>query len=127
MSQRDWENLTHIERCFFINAIEHDILPGVFGDLEEFERRLPLDDLAGILLPLIDRGWIEARRYARWITEDGLEGLIPGDVVPRAELPQVLADPANWEYPDDQSWIGTLTLVCTEAGLAISRRSPEQR
>jgi hypothetical protein len=126
VSGRDWDNLTHIEQCFFINAMEMDILPGVFGDLTEAERRFPLDELARILLSLVDRGWIEVRRYARWISEEGLEGLTPGDVVPRSELPLVLEDPASWEYPDDTSWIGAPTLVRTEAGLIVSRLSPEE-
>ncbi|MDZ5445734.1 hypothetical protein U2F26_23885 [Micromonospora sp. 4G57] len=125
MSQKDWDNLSHVEQCFFINAAEMDILPGVRGDLDDDERRLPLDELARTLLSLVDRGWIEVRRYERWISENGSEGLTPGDVVPRDELAQVLAEPTNWEYPDDTSWIGALTLVRTETGLVISRLSPE--
>ncbi|MGR6318770.1 hypothetical protein Q2K19_32165 [Micromonospora soli] len=126
MSQQDWDNLSHVEQCFFINAMEMDILPGVHGDLDEAAQRLPLDELARILLSLVDRGWIEVRRYERWISDEGLAGLTPGEVVPRPELPHVLADPANWEYPDDTSWIGALTLVRTDAGLAVSRLSPEE-
>jgi hypothetical protein len=126
VSRQDWDALSHVEQCFFINATEMDILPGVLGDLEAAERQLPFEELATILLSLIDRGWIEARRYARWIAPDGLEGLAPGDVVPRSELPEVLADPASWEYPDNPSWLGALTLVRTEAGLVISRLSPEE-
>ncbi|MCM0678534.1 hypothetical protein NCC78_28245 [Micromonospora phytophila] len=126
MSRQDWDNLSHVEQCFLINAMEMDILPGVRGDLDEAERRLPFDELADILLSLVDRGWIEVRRYERWISEEGLEGLAPGEVVPRPELSQVLADPANWEYPDDVSWIGALTLVCTEVGLAVSRLSLDE-
>lgn len=124
MSQQDWDNLSYVEQCFFINAMEMDILPGVRGDLDEAERPLPFDELAGILLSLVDRGWIEVRRYERWISDEGLEGLTPGEVVPRPDLPHVLADPVNWEYSDDASWIGALTLVRTDAGLAVSRLSP---
>ncbi|WP_446218849.1 hypothetical protein [Micromonospora sp. IBHARD004] len=126
MSQQDWDNLSHVEQCFFINAMEMDILPGVRGDLDEAARRLPFDELARILLSLVDRGWIEVRKYERWISEEGLEGLTPGEVVPRPQLPQVLADSANWEYPDDLSWIGALTLVRTDAGLVLSRLSADE-
>jgi hypothetical protein len=126
VSKQDWDNLSHVEQCLFINAMEMDILPGVRGDLDEAERQLPFDELARILLSMADRGWIEVRRYERWISDEGLQGLAPGDVVPRSELPRVLADPANWEYPDDTSWIGALTLVRTEAGLVVSRLSPEE-
>ncbi|MGC1209983.1 MAG: hypothetical protein WA890_01785 [Micromonospora sp.] len=125
MSQKDWDNLSHVEQCFFISATEMDILPDVRADLDDDERRLPLDELARTLLSLVDRGWIEVRRYERWISENGSKGLTPGDVVPRDELAQVLAEPTNWEYPDDTSWIGALTLVRTETGLVISRLSPE--
>ena len=38
----------------------------------------------------------------------------------------LLADPATWEYLDDPSWIGALTLVETEAGRTISRMSAEE-
>jgi hypothetical protein len=126
VSHQDRGALNHVEQCFFINAMEMDILPGVLGDLEPTEQELPFGELATILLSLVDRGWIEVRRYARWISPDGLEGLEPGDVVQCTELPGVLADPASWEYPDDPSWLGALTLVRTEAGLVISRLSPEE-
>ncbi|WP_297601811.1 hypothetical protein [Mycobacterium sp.] len=89
MSRHDWDGLSHVEQCFFINATEMDILSGVFGDLDAAEQDLPLGELAVILLSLVDRGWIEVRRYARWISPDGRDGLTPGDVVPRAELPEV--------------------------------------
>ncbi|WP_432830337.1 hypothetical protein [Dactylosporangium sp. CA-092794] len=45
---------------------------------------------------------------------------------PRRDLPGLLADPATWEYPDDVTWIGAVTLVETEAGKKISRMSPEE-
>lgn len=123
MSRSDWNALSHVEQSFFINAMEMDLLPGVLGDLDGAERETPFEQLATILLALIDRGWIEVRRYRRWISPEGLDGLTPGDVVPRPELPGVLADPASWEYPDDPRWLGALTLVLTEAGLVISRLS----
>src|SRR5262249_23272535 len=126
VSEQDWDALGRVEQCFFINAMEIDILPGVCGDLNEAERQLPFEELARILLSLVDRGWLEVRRYKRGISGEGLDGLDPGDVVPRPELPQTRADPASWEYPDDTSWIGAVTLVRTEAGLMVSRLSPEE-
>ncbi|MEU6205835.1 hypothetical protein ABZ814_19905 [Micromonospora musae] len=126
MSHREWKRLTNVERAFFINAFEMDLLAGVFGDLDPAEQDMPLGELALVLLSLVDRGFVEARRYARWIADDGREGLTPGDVIPQHELPQVLADSATWAYPDEDSWIGAISLVETDAGRRISRRSPEE-
>jgi hypothetical protein len=103
VSKQDWDRLSHVEERFFINAMEMDILPGVRSDLDGAERQLPFDELARVLLSLVDRGWIEVRRYKRWISNEGLEGLTPGDVVPREALPQILSDPSSWEYPEDPS------------------------
>ncbi|MEV0455790.1 hypothetical protein [Catellatospora methionotrophica] len=121
MAEREWDTLTAIERAFFVNAMEMDILQGVFGDLTEAEQTLPLHELADVLLSLVDQGLIEVRRYASWVTDDGREGLTPGDVVPLAELIHVLANPTSWEYPEDSTWVGALTLVRTDAGLHLSR------
>ncbi|MFD8998143.1 hypothetical protein [Streptomyces abikoensis] len=46
--------------------------------------------------------------------------------MPRDQLPAVLEDAANWEYPDDGNWIGAVTLAETEAGKKITHRSPEE-
>ncbi|MEU7632865.1 hypothetical protein AB0C34_23230 [Nocardia sp. NPDC049220] len=78
------------------------------------------------MLSLIDRGWIEVRRIAPWTSPSGAKGIQPGEIVPRDQLPAVLEDPANWEYPYDRDWIGELTLVETEAGYKITHRSPEE-
>jgi len=118
--------LTVTEKAFMINAFEIDILPGVWGDLEPSVQDAPLAEVAAVLLSLVDRGWMEVRRVAPWTAPDGRTGYQPGDLVPRLELAEVLADPANWEYPDDRSWVGCLTLVETDAGRKISRRSPEE-
>lgn len=108
-----------------INAFEIDILPGVWGDLEPQVQDAPLAEVAAVLLSLVDRGWIEVRRVAPWTAPDGRAGYQPGELVSRDDLVEVLADPANWEYPGD-SWLGSLTLVETDAGRKISRRSPEE-
>lgn len=54
------------------------------------------------------------------------EGPPAWELVPRGQLPAFLEDAANWEYPDDGNWIGAVTLVETEAGKKITRRSPEE-
>ncbi|MBL3665345.1 hypothetical protein JL475_04865 [Streptomyces sp. M2CJ-2] len=113
--------LSSAERAFMTNATEIDILPGVRGDLEEPLASASPTDLAAILLPLIDRGWIEVSRLVPWTAPDGEPGLQPGPSIPRHDLPALLADADNWEYPDDGEWLGRLTLVPTEAGQLIPR------
>ncbi|MEU9321813.1 hypothetical protein [Streptomyces sp. NPDC048295] len=126
MSKQEWDTLTKSEEAFMVNSYEIDILPGVWGDLDEADQSRPVDELAGILLALIDRGWIEARRLAPWTSPSGENGFQPGELVPRDQLPVILEDAANWEYPEDGNWIGALTLVETEAGKGITRLSPEE-
>lgn len=127
MSQRDWDKLTATERAFMINAFEIDILPGVWADLEPQVQDAPLAEVAAVLLSLVDHGWIEVRRIVPWTAPDGRVGCQPGGLVSRADLVDVLADPRSWEYPDDpSSWIGCLTLVETDAGRKITRKSPEE-
>ena len=109
-----------------VNSYEIDILPGVRGDLDEVDQSRPVSELAGILLSLIDRGWIEVHRIAPWTSPSGGNGLQPGELVPREQLPAILEEAANWEYPEDGDWIGALTLVETEAGRKITRFSPEE-
>ncbi|MFD5035506.1 hypothetical protein ACFVWX_04045 [Streptomyces sp. NPDC058220] len=125
MSEREWQALTKSEEAFMVNSYEIDILAGVWGDLDDADRSRPVKELAGILLSLIDRGWIEVRRVAPWTSPSGEKGFQPGELVPRDQLPVVLEDAANWEYPDGD-WIGAVTLVETEAGMKITRRSPEE-
>ncbi|WP_406412329.1 hypothetical protein OG923_25330 [Streptomyces halstedii] len=126
MSEHEWQALTKSEEAFMVNSYEIDILAGVWGDLDDADQSRPVNELAGILLTLIDRGWIEVRRVAPWTSPSGEQGLQPGELVPRDQLPAVLEDAANWEYPDDGDWIGAVTLVQTEAGEKITRRSPEE-
>lgn len=127
MSEHEWQALTKSEEAFMVNSYEIDILAGVWGDLDDADQSRPVKELAGILLTLIDRGWIEVRRVAPWTSPFGEQGLQPGELVPRDQLPAVLEDAANWEYPDDGNWIGAVTLVETEAGKKITRRSPRRR
>lgn len=117
---RSWDTITSIERAFFINSVEMDILPGVFGDLTPAEQELPLAELAEILMSLVSEGFVELRRYERWISPNGEDGLTPGEPVPAEELPALLADPSTWEYPDDPSWLGAPTLTVTKAGRSIT-------
>ena len=123
---RTWDTITSIERAFFLSSVEMDILPGVFGDLTPAEHELPLAELAEILMPLVADGLIELRRYERWISPNGQDGLTPGEAVPAEELAALLADPSTWEYPDDPSWVGALTLTVTQAG-KTSHTPPDQR
>lgn len=104
-----------------INATEIDILPGVRGDLEEPLASAGPTELAEILLPLIDRGWIEVSRLVPWTAPGGELGFQPGPSLPRDEVPALLADTGQWEYPDDGEWLGRLTLVLTPVGRRIPR------
>ncbi|MFC8256727.1 hypothetical protein ACFUNF_03455 [Streptomyces sp. NPDC057291] len=126
MSEHEWRALTKPEKAFMVNSFEIDILAGAWADLDDPDQSRPINELAGILLALIDRGWIEVRRVAPWTSPSGENGFQPGELVPRDQLPAVLEDAANWEYPDDGNWIGALTLVETAAGKKITRRSPEE-
>ncbi|MEV5491167.1 hypothetical protein AB0L47_24775 [Streptomyces bobili] len=126
MSKHKWDTLTKSEEAFMVNSYEIDILPGVWGDLDEADRSRPVNELAGILLALIDRGWIEVRLIAPWTSPSGENGFQPGELVPRERLPAILDDAANWEYPEDGNWLGALTLVETEAGKKITRLTPEE-
>jgi hypothetical protein len=102
-----------------LNAFESDSLPGVRGDLEEPLASAPAAELAPILLPLVDRGWIEVCRIIPWTAPDGRLGVQPGPPIAREELPALLDDEACWEYPDSGEWLGCLTLVLTERGRQI--------
>ncbi|MET9608290.1 hypothetical protein ABZZ17_25090 [Streptomyces sp. NPDC006512] len=126
MSKHEWDALTKIEEVFMVNSFEIDILAGVWGDLDDADQSRPVSELAGTLLTLVDRGWIEVRRVAPWVSPAGESGLQPGELIPRDQLPAALEDAVNWEYPDDGDWIGALTLVETEAGMKITRLSPEE-
>ncbi|MGA5008255.1 hypothetical protein ACPCDX_25095 [Streptomyces koyangensis] len=126
MSKQERDALTKSEEAFMVNSYEIDILAGVWGDLDEADQSRPVNELAGVLLALIDRGWIEVRRLAPWTSPSGENGVQSGELVPRDQLPAILEDAANWKYPEDGNWIGALTLVETEAGKKITRLPPEE-
>ncbi|MFI8823820.1 hypothetical protein [Streptomyces sp. NPDC053431] len=102
-----------------LNAAEIDILPGVRGDLAEPYKGASGTELADVLLPLVDRGWIDVCRVVPWTAPDGSTGFQPGSPLAREELPSLLADDGNWRYPDDGDWIGCLTLTLTAEGREI--------
>lgn len=110
------DQLSSAERAFMINATEIDILPGVWGDLDEPLVSGPASALVPILLPLVDRGWIEVCRVVPWTAPDDTLGEQPGPPIPKQDLPAVLANAENWEYPRSGTWMGCLTLTLTEAG-----------
>ncbi|MDX2680466.1 hypothetical protein [Streptomyces soliscabiei] len=126
MSKHEWDALTKVEEAFMVNSYEIDILPGMWGDLDDTDQSRPVGELAGILLTLIDRGWIEVHRVVPWTSPSGENGFQPGEPIPRDQLPGILEDAANWEYPNDGDWSGALSLVETEAGKKITRLSPEE-
>ncbi len=115
------DQLSSAERAFVINATEIDILPGVRGDLDEPLVSGPASALVPILLPLVDRGWIEVCRLVPWTAPDGAVGLQAGPPIPKRDLPGILADAENWEYPRSGEWLGCLTLSLTEAGRSVHR------
>ncbi|GAA2794042.1 hypothetical protein VO63_24890 [Streptomyces showdoensis] len=113
------DELPSVERAFMLNAMEIDILPGVRGDLEEPLSSGPSAELTPVVLSLVDRGWVEVCRVIPWTAPDGSTGFQPGAPIARGDLPVLLADDDNWEYPDSGEWIGCLTLTLTEEGRQI--------
>ncbi|MEX2981187.1 hypothetical protein [Streptomyces sp. C36] len=113
------EPLPAAESAFMLNAFEIDILPGVRGDLDEPLASAAPEELLRVLLPLVDRGWIEVCRVIPLAAPDGRRGIQAGAPLAREELPKVLADAANWEYPGGGDWIGCLTLTLTHQGRQI--------
>ncbi|QIP88251.1 hypothetical protein GLX30_34310 [Streptomyces sp. Tu 2975] len=121
MSYPATDELSSAERAFMINATEIDVLPGVWGDLDEPLASGHSSDLVPILLSLVDRGWIEVCRVIPWTAPDGATGFQPGPSLPKQVLPALLLDTENWEYPQSGEWLGCLTLTLTEAGQQIPR------
>ena len=112
--------LSAVERAVMIDATEHDILAGVWGDLPKSTEGASPDFLAVVVLGLVDRGWIDVCRIVPWTDPNGRPGLRASEPIARDELPEALADPAYWDYPDG-GWLGALTLVATSEGLLTTR------
>lgn len=81
------DQLSSAERAFMINATEIDILPGVWGDLDEPLVSGSASALVPILLALVDRGWIEVCRVVPWTAPDGTPGEQPGLPIAKQDLP----------------------------------------
>lgn len=91
------DELSHEEECLLVNASEHDLLPGVLcdwlPDLELADKLSHLPALAEALLRLVDRGLLEVRQFTPQLAAIGAY-----EVVGRAELGELLADQASWQY-----------------------------
>jgi hypothetical protein len=119
---RTWNDLNHEEQCLMVNAREHDLLPGVLWDwrtdLDQEYKLALLPVLADALIALVDQGYKEVRRLFV-----GVNGNDSYNVIPRDQLPDVLADQVVWEYTD-HSWIHRdegLAIVETATGQELSR------
>lgn len=115
MSDSAWDGLSQIEYDLIICAMEASgILPNSWSASEDSEAPVPSDVVAAVL-SLVDRGWVEVRRFEPWTAPDGSEGETHGEPIARDEIPAVLADPDTWDEPDVRSWAGEVTLTLTEA------------
>jgi hypothetical protein len=115
-----WTTLTEVERDLMICAIEAwGIL--AYATHDEDEGGNPID-VPGIVLSLVDRGWVQLHRIEPWTAPDGEAGATYGPPIPRAEIPAVLEDPATWDDPEDPRWIGVVTLSPTEAWRDLNRQ-----
>jgi hypothetical protein len=121
---RTWNQLSHEEQCLMVNASEHDLLPSVLWDwrtdLDFADRFALLPQLADALVSLVNQGLVEVRRM--FVDTNGEESL---ETISRDHLPEVLADPAVWEYTD-HTWTYRdegLVIVETTAGQHLSRTS----
>jgi hypothetical protein len=118
-AMRTWDELSHEEQCLMVNAREHDLLPGTLHDwrtdLDQEPKLALVSELADALVSLVDQGLIEVRRLVA-----GRDG---HDVVPRTELPGVLADTGVWEY-SERAWgyrDDGLCIVATTRGWELAR------
>lgn len=119
-----WDEMTSVERAVLTNAFESDILPGIINDIEDLPYEEAVIEAARTVLAFIEAGYAELRRYRNVPTPLGTtgEGLVHGELIPKAELGSILADPQTWEYPSDPRWEGALVLVGTPEGYKISHR-----
>jgi hypothetical protein len=78
-------------------------------------------DLPSLVLDLVDRGWVTVHRIEPWAPPGGGQGSTYSAPIPRGEIRGILADPATWEEPTGDSWVGAITLAETEAGKRVLR------
>lgn len=97
-----------------------------YATSEEDQHGNPLD-LPGIVLDLVDRGWVQVHRLEPWTGPDSQDGMTYGPPIPRSELPTVLGDPATWADPEDPRWTGAVTLSFTEAWRELNRQGRADR
>lgn len=86
------------------------ILPYACTVTDENGDPVPDQEVAAVVLALVDRGWIEVHRLEPWTAPDGREGAMYGAAIGCAELPALLADPDTWDDPEGASWVGEVTL-----------------
>lgn len=109
MDKPTWDSLSKIEHDLMICAIEGwGILPYAC-DVDDSGRAVSDADVAAMVLELVDRGWVEIHRLVPWTSPTGAEGVTYGPAVLRADLDELLLDPASWAEPSG-SWVGALTL-----------------
>ena len=77
-------------------------------------------DAAAAVLKLVDRGWIEVCRLEPRTSSTGAEGVMYGPALPRADLDELLTDPATWAKPIG-SWVGALALSETNLLRGVTR------
>ncbi|WP_377272103.1 hypothetical protein [Peterkaempfera sp. SMS 1(5)a] len=120
MTDSPWTTLSPVEHDLMICAIEAwGVLPYAAGDEDEDGNPI---DLPGVVLSLVDRGWVQLHRLEAWTSPDGQEGATYGPPILRSEIPTILEDPATWDDPEDPGWIGAVTLSTTEAWRELSRQ-----
>ncbi|WP_146067850.1 hypothetical protein [Streptomyces sp. Ru72] len=120
MADSPWAALTSVERDLMVCASEAwGILAYATNGKDEDGHAV---DLPRIVLGLVDRGWVHVHRLEPWRAPDGQAGATYGPPIPRAEVPEVLKDPAVWDDPDDPDWIGAVTLSATETWRALNRQ-----
>ncbi|MET7542893.1 hypothetical protein [Streptomyces sp. NPDC005507] len=120
MTDSPWMTLTSVEHELMICASEAwGILAYATNGKDEDGH---LVDLPCVVLGLVDRGWVQVHRLEPWTAPNGEEGATHGPPIPRAEIPEVLQDPATWDDPEEPSWIGTVTLSVTETWRVLNRQ-----
>ena len=114
-----WTDLTSLQRCVLLEAVEVSSLDTVLLACvqgREWAEKLPeVPRLAAAVEWLVDHGLIE-------VTKDEEEDQHPA-AVPRGQVHEVVSDPANWWSPEG---VGPFGLVSTEAGDAVFNTSTRE-